>query len=114
MGIGCFQNNPQLSKFTFPESIAELKGWNFIECSSLKEFIIPQNMKSIEAYGLVTNYNVDKITFLSVVPPALKEKALPFYNNIKEIRIPKESKETYQKQWEGSYDSYLKKVIENN
>lgn len=114
MEIGCFQYNPQLSKFTFPESIAELKGWNFIECSSLKEFIIPQNMKSIEAYGLVTNYNVDKITFLSVVPPALKEKALPFYNNIKEIRIPKGSKETYQKQWEGSYDSYLKKVIENN
>lgn len=114
MNIGCFQNCPQLSKFTFPESIIELKGWGFIECPSLKEFVIPQNMKSIESYGLMTNYNIDKIIFLTSNPPIIKDNSLPYYERIKEIYIPKGSKETYQKQWKDSYNNYLNKITENN
>ena len=49
MGIGCFQNCPQLSKFTFPESIAELKGWNckWIKSGNIyKYYIGPYSTRS--------------------------------------------------------------------
>ena len=83
----------------------------FLECSSLKEIILPQSVRKIGNQGLRTNYPMESLVFEGEEAPELGNGSFPFTEDLVRITIPTGCMETYRNKW-SDHPGYLKKIEE--
>lgn len=106
VGVGAFSQCDRLKEVELPHSVAKLEGWTFVECPSLANITLGENLREVGDSGLKTNHGVSSLTFLGKQPPVFGSNSLPLAKGLS-IWVPQGTTQQYQEK----LPSYLHSVI---
>lgn len=106
VGVGAFSQCDRLKEVELPHSVAKLEGWTFVECPSLANITLGENLREVGDSGLKTNYGLGSLTFLGKQPPVFGNNAFPQAKGLS-IWVPQGTTQQYQEK----LPSYLHSVI---
>lgn len=99
-----------MKSVTIGNSVTEIRGDAFSECSNLKSVIIGDGVTSIGDWVFNNCINLKSIVLFPVVPPALGQRAIP--TTISKIYVQKSSEEEYKAN--PDWNAFMNNIESNN
>ena len=99
-----------MTSVTIGNSVTEIRGDAFSECTNLKSVIIGDSVTSIGAWVFNNCINLRSIVLFPAAPPTLGQRAIP--TTISKIYVQKSSEEEYKANTD--WNAFMNNIESNN